>query len=354
MKTTRKPRKNNRIVLASGLTSLALCLALSPARAAMLYYLPFDDGTTSNFVNYGSIGGTASAVAVNPLGAPVHSQRYYTNLYVNIPSGLPGTARSMTFPSSGNIGSRIDLPSSSTQFRLTTAGQQMTIAGWLKWDGPDTDGNSRQGIVSTEPSSQNTGWRFAILNTGRLAFDLGGVGDRNSTSATVVPIAPNDAFSGWTHVAVAYTRGGDPSLYINGTNVGLSASYYGAVAVTNSQTIRLGNVDGTYLPVNGRMDDVALWDANLSAGKIRSLVTVPALLSGYNAGAMNKLFALFDAANPASTVGIDKLTWRYSASLPAGHSAGDAWTGGERYYIQLNASGGGVFHKPSGTLISVY
>ena len=63
-------------------------------------------------------------------------------------------------------------------------------------------------------------------------------------------------------------------------------------------------------------------------------------LNAYNLGTMNQLFTLYGTQNSSGqTIGV--LNWTYVASGLSG-AAGQAWTSGGNYYIQLDASGGGV------------
>ena len=268
-----------------------------------------------------------------------------TNVIANL-----GGAYSENFPMAGGnqSGGRLDLPDSTNRFRMADAGQYMTVVGWLKWNGPDAHTDLRQGIVSTLPGSMNSGWSFSVLSDGKLQIAINS-GGRNSTSTNLV-VSTN----AWTHFALTYSYGGDPSFYINGDNAGLNMSYYGAKAVTNYNPIEIGNVDGTYLPINGKLDDVALFDTILSAGKVRALVTAPGVVSGFNVGVMNQLFSLYDAAGGSTTItnGIKRQTWSYATNLTS-HVAGDSWTnttGG--IFIQFG-SNTGVKHLPRGTMMCV-
>jgi len=315
-----------------------------PCAAELVYYLPFDNGSTATLTNYGSVGGTAttgSSYGILPTAS--------TNIYANL-----GGTHSEDFPMSANgqYCGRVVPPDGTNQFRLTTTGQHMTFSCWLNWRGPDGHPDLRQGIVSTLPGSQNSGWGFSVLSDGKLQISLGGgPGNRNSTNTTIV-VSTNV----WTHVALAYSAGGDPGFYINGTNVGLNQPYYGAKAVTNSIAIHIGNVDETYLPVNGKLDDIGMFDTKLTAGKIRALYTAPGVVAGLNLGIMNQLFNLFDAATGMTTItlGGKQQIWKYATGF-TGHAAGDTWTSDAgAVFIQLDAANTGVKYVPSGTAICLF
>ncbi len=308
------------------------CVSVSNA-GEMPYCLPFDNGSVATLANYGTVGGSGTAVTVSG-STPTASTVVYGGL---------GGSHSENFPmaSGGISGGRVELPSSTDKLRLNNSGDEMTVSLWLKWNGPDSSSSSYQGIVSTLPSSQNSGWCFMINSGGNLGFNMGGIGSR-ITSTTV-------GQNTWTHCAMTW-KSGNPStdslkIYINGQIAGTSS--IGPVCLlSNTQPIRLGNFDGTYLPVNGALDDVGLWNYRLNDGMIRALVTVPAFMSGYDADIMNQLFALFNAADGSQSLDINGLRWHYSSILPSGHSAGDVWGDGAFNFIQLGTGPTGVCSNP--------
>lgn len=119
MKTTRQPRKNNRLVLTSGLASLTLCLALSPARGGQLGDPVFKDGfnaanqsLASYNANYTTGGGTAANLVNNKLRIAstadwgVRGVTGYTGLGALLGGGSHGpgsfTAVNVTAPTGNN------------------------------------------------------------------------------------------------------------------------------------------------------------------------------------------------------------------------------------------------------------
>lgn len=309
--------------LALAMICLALCLT-SPTHAGLLYYLPFEDGAgSSTLANEGSKGGTATVD--NVTGG---SSSYSTDT----PSTL-ASDYSRDFPMGTNTqeGPMLILPDSASELHINTGGDSMTVSAWIKWDGPDGHGDGRQGIVSKLNGGQNADWAFSVTSGGALRFNIGNVGNRTST-ATV-------SAGTWTHVAVTYIVGSGLLFYIDGVNDGWQ-SFGGIETDTSADTIRVGALTPTnIMPVNGALDDLAIWDGHLASGKTLALSTAPAVWSGYDAGVMDQLFTLYDAANPATTVQIGNLTWRYEASLPGGHNDGDSWMDGQAY-IQISGTTG--------------
>ena len=302
--------------------------AVGRAKPVMVYYFPFESGGSPSLANAGSIGGNATAVTVNS-STPAFS--------TDVPTSIGGSHSQIILmsPPGNQTGGRLDLPSGNSTFRLSTSGEQIAFSAWLKWSGVDGSADIRQGIVSNMNGALNQGWAFSVNSDGKLSLSLGGApGRRDSASATVVTSGV------WTNVAMTYTVGGNPKLFIDGTNVGISSSFGGGIATASTQTLRLGNVDGSFLPVNGILDDVAVWDLMLSDGKMRAIYTTPTLLSGlgYTAGIMDQLFNIFDSGNGRLTVG--SLIWSYKASgfSTSGRAVGDTWQVGSGYDIWLSGA----------------
>ncbi len=155
------------------LGAIASCVvAWGSADAAMLYYLPFDSGSSSSLANLGTVGGTGTSVTgVSGATAPSASQ---AQLAPNI-----GSTWSEYFPvtnpteSPNNRGGSVVLPSSSTQLRLdsSTNANQMTVSTWINWNGNSSGTiTSAAGILSTMNSATTAGWAFTIQPSGTLKF----------------------------------------------------------------------------------------------------------------------------------------------------------------------------------------
>ncbi len=183
----------------------------------------------------------------------------------------------------------------------------------------------------------------------------------------------------WELVTVRYWGGNvgqDESvadIYVNGKYVGFGSwmngigNFVAPLAVaTNNLTI--GNVSGGSQDWYGGLNDVGVWDTDLTGpfnlttltegtegaegGEVSALYNTPMYnghsgpLSQYGVSAMDKLFTLYDSANPtgvaAVTTSNGRLAWKYVASgLSAGSGYASQLANG-RYVIQLDANGGGV------------
>jgi hypothetical protein len=314
-------------------------LAGQPLRAALVYYLPYDDGASASLANGGTAGGTATGVpsAFGIMGSPTassspvkfgtHSEFYGTN------------------PGNTVYGGATLLPNSTTNFRLDNASSQMTISTWVYWDGV-AGTNNRYGIANLFPSSNNAGWSLYIGNDGKLtyAFQTSTNLSRSRTTTDSVVTAGSWINVGLT-VDTSIANNNAITIHVNGVQQTLTGSALtSAVTLTQTGDIALGVMNhtsgaGGSFALNGYMDDYAMWDTVLTSAKIKSLNTAPSLLDGYNAGVMNSLFTAFDAQD-SQTVG--SLTWNYVTGFDVtGHALGDTWIGGDgEYYMWLGGTSG--------------
>lgn len=316
-----------RIALAAALTLSATI----PSQAAMVYYLPFDSGTNPSLANQGTAGGNGtvsgtpapSAVAggVSKLGGS-----YYEN---------------WSTPTNNQTGA-ITLPDGNNQFRMNSAGDQMTISTWIYWNG-SYNGTAASGIVGAMNASNNVGWSLYINSSGALNF-----GFNTPTSSYLGRTSPIGTITTGTWLNVALTlslapTNGSLAMYVNGTSVYTNNFGSNTINTTTSQTLALGALDynGTNgsRSLNGSMDDFAMWNTALSAAKIKSINTAPTLLTGYDAGVMNNLFSAYDSQGSYS---VGSLAWSYATNFSVtGKSMGDTWLAEDgKYYMWLGGTSG--------------
>lgn len=332
---------NTRRVSPRALALFAAALSVcSPAlQASLVYYLPFDNGTSASLDNSGTAGGTATGVgsSYGIVGAPTASSSIvklgsYAELYT-------------TNASNTVYGGATLLPDSTTNFRLNNNASQMTISTWVYWNGV-AGTNTRYGIANLFPSNNGSGWSFYIDNTGKLSYafvtDAGASRSRTTTNTVITA-------GGWINVTLvvdtSYTNNSSVLIYVNGVLQTLTGSALTtAVTLNNTGDIAVGVMNhtsgaGGSFALNGYLDDYAMWDTTLSAAKIKAINTAPAQLSGYGAGTMNTLFNTYDAQG-SSIIGT--LTWSYGGGFDvSGRTLGDTWQGSDgKYYLWLEGSSG--------------
>jgi hypothetical protein len=301
------------VVAAIGLLSTEMTV-----RAAMVYYMPFDNGTDPSLANLGTAGGTATTTSP---ASPTTS--------TSVPNHLD-SAYSERFTASTQ---RLYLPSSTANFRLDSAtpAQNMTVSLWMYIDATTYNWMDFFGTLSSASGgTTGSGWLFSIVggndaNTGKLRLSTSS-GNLFSTSA--VPLQQ------WVNLVITWTTAdvsGGRAAYINGTSF---LSGYGARTPTDSNPITL---HGAATAAN--YDDLAMWDTILTQGKVRSLSTAPGLLDGYNAGVMNSLFTVYDAGT--GSYAVDGMAWSYTSGFNVtGRSLGDTWFDNGSYYMWLGGNSG--------------
>lgn len=332
----KKPPKMKNLPYFSSLGRVAIIisitLAIHQSRADLIYYMPFDDGSNASLANYGSAGGSASVYA----GTPSTS--------TSTPTGL-GSVYSETM----SAGAKLSLPSSTSAFRLSTTGQQMTFSTWAYIDSSTYNWIDFFGNASSATGDASSGgWYLSIVGSaGTTRIEWPGMGNTRTTSS--VPLG------GWYNLVLSYTVDGKFNFYLNGANMGHENSFdYGVPAMSNASPLVLSaGVD------TASYDDLAMWNTALSEAKIRALSSAPTALAvydAYNAGTMNTLYSLYDTGSGSAT--IDSLTWsNVSGFDTTGHSAGDTWVAGTSAYIWLggdaNAATGLISTVPEPSVLAL-
>jgi hypothetical protein len=255
------------------ITSLALCSA--PANADLLANWRLDEasGPAVNDAN-SAFNGTINSATQNQPGKIGTAYSFSGGSHANV---NPGGAGAPAAPAPSPTG---------------------TVSAWVNPTAGAWTGN----IVYLQ---NPTFIQFRLEADNKLTYRQDGGRDRViNTGAGAVPDGV------WTHV-VAVVDPGSIKLYINGSLsiTGLGSNGY----VTNNSTfLQIGAGAGQNF--EGSIDDVAVWNTALSAGKVGTLGSILAAnggaLSDYNAFQMDKLFTVHDTGTPAavsSTAGT--LTW---------------------------------------------
>jgi hypothetical protein len=310
-----------------GLALLIPLVVALPARAELIYYLPFDDGTNANLTNYGTIGGTATTSGTAPTAI------------TNVPDNLGSTHAERTSASN----TQIILPDSTTQARFTSAAgaQAMTFSTWLYYDKAsptygwsDFFGNRAAG----------SGWLLSVVGGGTgggLRLEYAGTTTTISrpTAAAIIP------FQTWVNVTLTITSNGttlDQAIYVNGALIKSTTGESLMVDTANNPISFRGGASSYQVA----FDDAAMWDTTLTAGQIRAIYTAPAAISGLNVGKLNPLFAAHDTASVTPVVS-GSISWSYATGFDVTSKAlGDTWQSGANYYMWL----GGDAMNPTGML----
>lgn len=150
--------------------------------------------------------------------------------------------------------------------------ETMTVSFWVKSD--DEDPGPRDGIVcKTDSTNWTKGWGFYFNDDEEITFFIQKYW-RNKARASINPTA-------WNHIAGTYDQDGGTDnirIYVNGIE-GSSDSYGGSIDASKKFTIggcgdkKHGNVGAEELNINGKIDDVRIYERVLTVDQIVALAS---------------------------------------------------------------------------------
>ena len=143
----------------------------------------------------------------------------------------------------------------------------LTVTAWIKTDRPGVTG----GIVNKYTSGSLNGWQLNLVNGQVRAFYF--------YNANTNVFGGGDGLNGgnmddgqWHHAALTVGPTGG-KLYVDGLLTAITNWMGTPRATTNTQPLRLGAYGTIYFA--GQLDEVTLWNTELPAGAITSLMTAP-------------------------------------------------------------------------------
>ena len=227
----------------------------------------FDGGNAGQLAGYWPLDGNANGVVGGDgtITGPAFSD--------DVPSQIGG-GQSLSF---GGGNQRVTVPDSPA----LDFDNAMTISAWVKPVGNVT----WDGIVAKNPSpgsaSNHAGnYELRIENGTRVLTFLHQQGGTNDTTSYMS--SGTVAEGVWQHVAVTAENGGQVKFYINGAPAGSAAlNGFGA---TNDNPFYIGNrADLTTIPLDGLIDDVAVWNNALTDEQIAGLADRSVLPTDFGA-----------------------------------------------------------------------
>ncbi len=231
------------------------------AAATPVYHLDFRQGEMKNS---GTAGGEAApGGAASRIGAEKDPD-------------LKTFALQLPMDPGGRKGPSVVLPESGPRFHLDGKDDSMSVALWVKWNGPNGHPDGRHGIASKMPGTQDRGWAFSILNDGRLQFNW-----RTEKGGSFRSSKDSIPEGEWTHVVLTWMNSGTSKnlrFFINGQIAGINEEYTGGgPLVFGDEEIRMGVIGSENdLPVNGSIAEVSLFEVPLEVSEIEVLATRPA------------------------------------------------------------------------------
>jgi len=309
-----------RRVISTGLVLGLLAGIPLSARGALVGYWKFDEtsGTTAADSSGNGLNGTLSGAGTG--AAPTWTAGRFGNaLDFNTPSA----------PAASNAnGSLVTVPFNAA-FRLNDA---FTVSFWYQ---PDQGFNNSTYPGPMRIGSQNAttgtniGWGF--FRNGSSEAVTFKRGNAQPAGGSTTALNPNQ----WYHIALTHDGTNNNTLYVNGVPTNFTQAWLDA---TTSTALEFGRMDSFD---DADLDDIALYDQQLTLGQARSLYTVPTnlALANYDLTNVSSLWSIHNAG-PGSSGVVDGTTWYYTDTLPGTPSAGDAYLSGSDMYVALSATTG--------------
>ncbi len=165
-----------------------------------------------------------------------------------------------------------------TSLGITTA---ISVSAWVK----TTNSASNQYIIAEDPrSTGDRNWLLQFRANGEIQCVIWSSNGSSLTSA-ITPLTYNNGQ--WHNVIATFdgtTNANGLKVYVNGTNVvQATASVSGIFSSSSSEPIIGADSITPTLPFSGNIDEVAVWNTELSASDITTI---------YNSGVPNDISSL--------------------------------------------------------------
>ena len=240
---SRSPLSQWLAVLTVSLAVSASLIPLAQADLVGLWRFEGDAADSSDFGNHGALQGGASFSGSVP----------------------PGTGSTQSLDLAGG-GQYLRVPHDAS-LNITSA---ITIAAWV-----NTSNSGWDGVLAKNPSagsnSNHAGnYELRIESGGRhqtFLFEQGSPNSTTSVNTSGVSSVPTNV---WSHLAFTGTKGGTYTFYLNGTAV-RSGSLSSNFGVTNANPLYIGSRADLFTPMDGRLDDVAVFNEVLSQAQIQAI-----------------------------------------------------------------------------------
>jgi hypothetical protein len=257
---------------------------------------------------------------------------------------------------------------------LTYTGGDLTLSTWVYVNPAET-----QGWLISKPWHSNGQYNFGIYVTGstnmavnfRLANaaqpPAGGATDYRQTAT--LSTANTLTKGAWHHVAAVADSANNMAVYVDGSLAATRTnpisdwlSGAGWTGTNSNLPLALGTLFPYPAPwtgaashaLDGKLDEMAVWNDALDGAKIVSIYNVPTTLGlSYDLGDMMALWSIFDAG-PGGFGIIDGMPWWYTDDLPGTPPApGGAYVHDGIMYVVLGPGVGLKIPEPTSLLMAL-
>lgn len=152
---------------------------------------------------------------------------------------------------------------------VVNPGNEFSILLWAK---VNSSSNIKTLVANANSGASSNGFKLIVNTYGtsdrKIIFESGnGSSGNHTTSATGV-----FSFNTWNHVALVVNRStGAATIYYNGNNVNAVSGVH--TGFNNNAVIRLGRMTNNAFTLNGKLDDVRIYNRVLSQGEIQTIMS---------------------------------------------------------------------------------
>jgi hypothetical protein len=160
---------------------------------------------------------------------------------------------------------QVEIPSSPS----TAVGADATFSFWLK-----RDGSGKYGNADSIFAIHRNFWIWVDRSTQEIVFESAGSNGNWGPDAHSTGTVPNDR---WTHVTVVRENVNNVTFYIDGQKAGEDTTYDSELDVN---PLRMGAWSPSRHTMDGRLDEVRIYDRDLSGSEVKKLYNLSDFTSG--------------------------------------------------------------------------
>ena len=145
----------------------------------------------------------------------------------------------------------------------------ISVVAWINPDAVTQDnGIAGKGNPFANPAAGGTGWAFYLTTAPNLVWAIG-----YSTLYGQYNTSYTPSVGTWGHVAVTYTRGGTPVLYVNGISLSVTTEQAtsGSANTDAAQSLFLADELFGTADFDGRLEDIRVFNRTLTGEEIALL-----------------------------------------------------------------------------------
>jgi len=239
-----------------------------------------------------------------------------------------------------------------TGYKGITGKASRSMTAWIKTDGTGGDGTNGRGVIGWGQDTAGKRWSMVVNKQSAGGRQVNATRiNVNSGTRTGTTVVTDDQ---WRLLAVTLLDDGSPNakeiqMYVDGVAETFSHTLGEPINTGSTADVRIGRgvKTSSFGWFQGLIDDVTVWDEQLSPGEIRGLFDVAdnAALN-YDAGQFALLKEVHDAGGGSVIIG--GLDWGYASGLPGSNGLSG---GPQTFTLVLDEQAGtGLVGQPAGDI----